>query len=436
MARQKSWKRSDTFTLVGILLALASTVAAVLVVPEFRRWIGLDNEIPASDGAASTTAAEALSPLPKGAWRFGISGDSRNCGDVIMPAIAASLSKYSPSFYWHLGDLRAIYKIDEDMAFAAGNNGQELACADYHNRAWNDFIENQIKPFGHTPFYVGIGNHEVIQPKTEDEFKQQFAYWLDQTNLREQRLKDNELAQPESYYHWIQGGVDFVYLDNAASTFSPEELTWLQRRLAAARRDSAIRSVVVGMHEALPDSIANFHSMGDRGPESPGYETGKQAYIYLKDFRDQTRKPVYILASHSHFYMENIFDTPKLKENGARPLPGWIVGTAGAVRYALPGQPAPSAGAAPDALPIDPRPNAITDVYGYLLGTVASDGTIRFSFQPVRESDVPQQVRQHYTNVLIPWCFAENSWNRDRVPKDRTPRCVAPQSGTAAHDSH
>jgi len=34
--------------------------------------------------------------------------------------------------------------------------------------------------------------------------------------------------------------------------------------------------------------------------------------------------------------MENIFDTSKLKANGARPLPGWIVGTAGAVRYPLP----------------------------------------------------------------------------------------------------
>src|SRR6266849_1075015 len=55
--------------------------------------------------------------LAEGTWRFIVSGDSRNCGDVVMPAIAAhSLERYQPSFYWHLGDLRAIYKIDEDMA--------------------------------------------------------------------------------------------------------------------------------------------------------------------------------------------------------------------------------------------------------------------------------------------------------------------------------
>src|ERR1051326_6776073 len=45
-------------------------------------------------------------PAREGTWRFIVSGDSRNCGDVVMPAIAAdSLSKYQPSFYWHLGDL-------------------------------------------------------------------------------------------------------------------------------------------------------------------------------------------------------------------------------------------------------------------------------------------------------------------------------------------
>src|SRR6266850_5250398 len=55
-------------------------------------------------------------PLAEGTWRFVVSGDSRNCGDVVMPAIAAHSSEmYKPTFYWHLGDLRAVYKIDEDM---------------------------------------------------------------------------------------------------------------------------------------------------------------------------------------------------------------------------------------------------------------------------------------------------------------------------------
>src|SRR5260370_27263547 len=144
-----------------------------------------------------------------------------------MPAIAAHSTRFAPSFYWHLGDLRAIYKVDEDMAFAASNNGQELACSDYHKRAWGDFIENQITPFGHPPFYLGIGNHEVILPKTEDEFKRQFDDWLDQPTLRQQRLKDKEPAQAETYYHWIQGGVDFIYLHNPSNSFSRDEFSWL-----------------------------------------------------------------------------------------------------------------------------------------------------------------------------------------------------------------
>jgi hypothetical protein len=87
-----------------------------------------------------------------------------------MPAIAAQgIERYQPSFYWHLGDLRAIYKIDEDMAAAAEKTGQSLSCESYHRRAWQDFIDHQIVPFGTTRFYLGIGNHEVIPPKTPAE---------------------------------------------------------------------------------------------------------------------------------------------------------------------------------------------------------------------------------------------------------------------------
>src|SRR5262245_46571502 len=46
-------------------------------------------------------------------WTFAVSGDSRNCGAVIMPAIAAGASD-TAEFYWHLGDLRATSFIDED----------------------------------------------------------------------------------------------------------------------------------------------------------------------------------------------------------------------------------------------------------------------------------------------------------------------------------
>jgi hypothetical protein len=111
--------------------------------------------------------------------------------------------------------------------------------------------------------------------------------------------------------------------------------------------------------------------------------------------------------------MESIFDTLPLTQNGAKPLAGWIVGTAGAVRYALP----------PDA-----PATAKTDVYGYLVGTVASDGTIRFSYEQIHESDVPRDVRQRYPETLVPWCFAHNSQNKEPNAPDITPRCTPPAS--------
>ena len=40
---------------------------------------------------------------------------------ISSAAIAAQSSLFTPSFYWHLGDLRAIYKIDEDIAFSRAN---------------------------------------------------------------------------------------------------------------------------------------------------------------------------------------------------------------------------------------------------------------------------------------------------------------------------
>ncbi len=53
---------------------------------------------------------------PSRAWKFAVSGDSRNCGDIVMPAIAAGVHKSGAVFYWHLGDFRAIYELDEDMS--------------------------------------------------------------------------------------------------------------------------------------------------------------------------------------------------------------------------------------------------------------------------------------------------------------------------------
>ncbi len=65
---------------------------------------------------AGVSAFAQSPPHHRPVFKFAVSGDSRNCGDVVMPAIAASVLKSGASFYWHLGDFRAIYDFDEDMA--------------------------------------------------------------------------------------------------------------------------------------------------------------------------------------------------------------------------------------------------------------------------------------------------------------------------------
>ncbi len=375
----------------SILLSLVSIVF-LLATPFLARG----NENSAKDDTS----------LSEGSWRFIVSGDSRNCGDVVMPAIASHSKQFHPKFYWHLGDLRAIYEVDEDMAAAAKLKKEPLSCTTYQHTAWTDFIDNQIGPFEGIPFYVGIGNHEVIPPKNEDEFKREFHKYLDMPELHQQRIVDNEPAEPETYYHWIEHGVDFIYLDNANNFFPEAELTWFFRRMSDAANSKEIKSLVVGMHEALPDSTANNHSMGDN-VDARARETGTLVYNALWKFNRDTKRPVYVLASHSHFYLENIFDTDTIKAHGKGSLPGWIAGAAGAQRYLM-----------PDGTP--------WLQYGYMLATVAADGTIAFEFKKVEQDDVPDAVKKRYPPDLIPWCWENNSKARKAHPEYSNQMCPLP----------
>src|SRR5258707_8385047 len=149
-------------------------------------------------------------------WHFAVSGDSRNCGDVVMPSIAAGAAKNKAAFYWHLGDLRAIYGIDEDYQHSPEHRGRVVERAAYLKDAWDDFIQNQISAFGSMPFFVGIGNHETTPPKRREEFVAKFAPWLDSPTLKKQRIAEDPKAQaPTTYFHWITDGVDFIVLDKA-----------------------------------------------------------------------------------------------------------------------------------------------------------------------------------------------------------------------------
>jgi Calcineurin-like phosphoesterase len=327
-------------------------------------------------------------------WRFAVSGDSRNCGDVVMPGIAAGVIGHHAAFYWHLGDFRKIYDFDEDMQHEPEHLAKPLTISDYLATAWPDFIDNQLIPFGSLPVFLSLGNHETVPPKTRQELIPQIADWLDAPVIREQRLRDDPRDHLlKTYYHWIMNGIDFINLDNATpDQFDHAQMTWFEKVIARDEANAGIVTIVVGSHEALPDSISAGHSMN----ESPaGTDSGRRVYIDLLRVQNESHKRVYILASHSHYYMDNIFNTQYWNTHGGV-LPGWIIGTAGAVRYALPEK-------ASDARA------AMTNVYGYLVATVSPEGEIRFEFEKLSESDIPVTVISRFTPEFVHWCFVENS---------------------------
>lgn len=339
-----------------------------------------------------------LAQQPTEPWRFVVSGDSRNCGNVVMPAIAASATAAQSDFYWHLGDLRFILNFDEDMQHDTQRPGPDpMTVISYLSGAWPDFKENQIGPFGTMPFYLGIGNHEtVFDPMfggARAAFVREFSEWLDTPVLRQQRLKDDpDDTEVKTYYRWVQRGVSFFYLDNATSDmFDDRQMEWFNRLVEADVADPAITTIVVGMHSALPDSISFDHSMSQF---PAGVTSGRQVYTKLLDAQAAGKK-VYVVASHLHAFIDGVFNTPYWRENGGV-LPGWVVGTAGAHRVNLP----------PEA---EDANAALANVYGSLLATVQPDGTIQFDFQQVNEADVPAAVVERYTSEFVHYCFAENS---------------------------
>ena len=265
----------------------------------------------------------------------------------------------------------------------------------YLAAAWPDSIAHQMAPFGDLTVFPVIGNHETIAPATREAWLIQFADWLENPTIRAQRLKDDPTDHKlHAYYHWIQGNVDFITLDNVTTEqFDLAQLAWFHKVINHDEASPAIRTIVVGSHIALPGAVGHSHTMDD-WPQ--GVKSGREVYEALWHARSSANKQVYVLASHSHFFMENVFRTPDWK---AKELPGWIVGTAGAVRYRLPAE------AGPDQKPM-------TNVYGFLLGTAMRDGSISFAFQKISLQDLLAANQGKQPEPLVRWCFDENTQAR------------------------
>jgi hypothetical protein len=340
---------------------------------------------------ASSQANDCTAQAPGFSWTFAVSGDSRNCGDFVMPALATKVKAEKDAFYWHLGDFRWMSQEDEDMVAMAAA-GSHLTLAEYRVRAWDDFLQHQMVAFGTLPVFLGRGNHETVSPMTREGYIAKFSSFLTRQEIVAQRKSDGDSSNPvQTWYHWTENGVDFITLDNASKDeFTDTQLRWLRgvldRDLAP---QSGIHTIVAGMHEALPHSTSSNHAMDDW---EIGTRSGETVYEWLLSAQT-AGKHVYVLASHSHFYSPKSFETPYWKQHGGV-LPGIIIGSAGARRYALPSG-------------VDKASK--TNIYGYLQGTVHGDGSIEFALHEISENDLIQSRWPNAPLDAIHECYIHNT---------------------------
>ena len=336
----------------------------------------------------STIAQFAQARAP---WVFAVSGDSRNCGDLVMPAIAKDAKQHNPLFYWHLGDFRWMSKRDEDMQ---SNYLREPLEGDYYTTAWSNFLNMQIVPFRPIPVYLGIGNHELRGGKNRKDYLDVFKAYLPVQGLHAP-LVGNKYKSVD--YHWSEAGVDFIYLDNASTKkFDAEQVKWFEGVLGQDEKDAQVKTLVVAMHAALPGSLAVNHSMDQH--RADGKVRALTLYKDLVTARNEYHKNIYVLGSHTHYYADEVFNTVYWQTNGGPngTLPGWIVGTAGARHYQLPQGVASQPG------------HRVANVYGYLLATVDADSRISFEFHEIGEADIRAVLGPGFKDTLVRFCVERN----------------------------
>jgi len=337
-----------------------------------------------------------------------------------MPVIARATLQRGARFYWHLGDLRALYEIDEDYAGLHHLSLEKLKLNllpqsemdSYLAAAWPDFVENQVKPFK-APFFLGIGNHESIG-RTRDQFLSFFHDQLNIPPIQKQREIDSPGdATVRSYYHWRERDVDFIYLDNSSSEFDAEQLVWFNAVISKIEAEPDVRALVVGMHESLPYSYSFSHSMNsaqDKGTSGLG------VYQRLLEYKKKG-KPVYVFSSHSHFFLTDLYNTSYWQSNGGV-LPGYLVGTAGAQHYSVPPE-------------VKEFAQYAENQYGYVVATVSRDTSshdpLNFRFVPVKKKDLLPDTVRRFGVEAVNFCFSGN-WNAS-VPGTSKP--ALPSTRTA-----
>lgn len=254
--------------------------------------------------------ASAPPPLPAGAVRFAVGGDSRrgvagpDPGRPVLEWAFQTAGRAGAAAFFYLGDMELSPPADS-----------------YFRRDLGDL---RVK------FCPVYGNHEAlvlgvldVTPASEEALSFTRAFVPRCLAREELPLVEQRAHAGRVYYATdLPGDVHFVALDNVSPGlgFGEAQLLWLSADLASAR--ARRRRIVVGMHKALAGNGVTGHSMDEDAVGTESDRVRRESHRALRLFQENGVELV--VASHEHGYWE--FRQP----GGAAGIRTFITGGLGA----------------------------------------------------------------------------------------------------------
>jgi|JI10StandDraft_1071094.scaffolds.fasta_scaffold10879_7 hypothetical protein len=204
------------------VIEVAATAHAEVVVDGLAAGARYRYEVKLGDRVAKgelTTAPPPGAPVP---LTFVVYGDTRSSSDAHRQLVERIRAEV-PDFLLGTGDL-----VDDGAI-----KGQ-----------WQTFFDVEGPLLADNVFYPALGNHDRQgRARSAEAYRARFALPEGGTD-------------PERVYAFTYGPARFVVLDSNSASFAlTDQTAWLERELAAARQDKAIRHVFVVMHHP-PYSIS------------------------------------------------------------------------------------------------------------------------------------------------------------------------------------
>jgi len=195
---------------------------------------------------------------------------------------------------------------------------EPLNIIDYESSAWPDSSPIKIAPFGDLPVFLSPGNHETIPPATRADYLAQFCGLARYSPFAPAKAQDDPRDHKlRAYYHWSRATwISSRSITPPRTSSTRAQMDWIRAAIKRDETSDQIRTIVVGMHEALPGSLGDLHSMSESGQ---GARTGREVYEALLHAQNSAHKRVYVFASHSHYSWKTCF-VAHLERQGAAGL--------------------------------------------------------------------------------------------------------------------